>query len=328
MRLGVVETAHWSPLWGSDARTASWATLSFPRRSYVIDLLEPGERLFASVAGALLINPGTPFRRDPRYRADLANDFLAFDPTLVREVASAWDPAASDREAAPFPAVGIALDTPAFRIHRLLLDYAASADEPDPLVVEETGVLLLRHLLATAYQGLHTTRPSKASTTRPSKASTTRPSKASTTRPSKASTTRYHREVVEEAKEYIGAHLSRPLRLAEIARAVGVAPAHFCVVFRRMTGQTVHEFVRELRLRTAYDRLPEYRGSLTDLALGLGFSDGSHFSASFREWFDEPPSRVSQRAVDDDSVRLLSALTRACAAEFERSPKPVRRPPR
>lgn len=303
VRLGVVETARWSPLWGSDARTAAWATLSFPRRSYVIELLGPGERLLASVAGALLVNPGTHFRRDPRYRADVANDFLAFEPTLVREIAAEWDPAVRDCEDAPFPAVGIDLDPLAFRIHRLLVDYALSAEAPDPLVVEETGVLLLRRILADTYR------------------------RRGSVRPKRVATARRHREVVEDAKEYIAANLSAPLRLGEIAREVGVAPAHFCVVFRRVTGQTLHEFVREIRLRTAYDRLPEYRGNLTDLALGLGFADGSHFSTSFRERFGEPPSLVSRGRSQRDRLRRLGALTRECTTEFERSRKPARRLP-
>jgi AraC-like DNA-binding protein len=47
-----------------------------------------------------------------------------------------------------------------------------------------------------------------------------------------------------------------------------------------------------LRLRTALERLPLSAGELTTLALELGFSSHSHFTASFTREYGVPPSSV------------------------------------
>ncbi len=119
-----------------------------------------------------------------------------------------------------------------------------------------------------------------------------------------------HRTSVEDAREYIVANLSEPLRVKEIAAAAGVAPAHFCGIFRRTVGQTVHAYVRERRLRAAYDLLPDFRGNLSQLALEVGFAGASHFSGAFRQQFGETPAAAGDRLGADDPSVILDALAR------------------
>ncbi len=96
-------------------------------------------------------------------------------------------------------------------------------------------------------------------------------------------------QLIRRAKEVLEAELENPLRLADVARAVGASPAYLTAVFRRVEGTSLHQYLIQLRLAHALVELP-HAGDLTALALDLGFSSHSHFSATFRRSFGCTPS--------------------------------------
>jgi len=285
--IGVVQTAHWSTLWGKDACTADASSISFPRHSYAIELVAQKRRAFATPGNALLVNALTEFRRDAAYRRDVDNDFLSFAPSVLEDVIREWEPERADRSGALFAQTEVPLDVTSFRIQRLLVSYLLSTLDPDELVVEDVAILLLRRIVRRVYElrGL-------------------------TLSPKKSSTRRAHQEAVEGAKEYIWANLDRALSLKAIGEAAGVSPTHFCGIFRTFEGQTIHGYVRDLRLRTAYDRLPDYGGNLTQLALEVGFANGNQFSTVFSGEFGEPPSAEVKRDKRGSPSMFLAALAK------------------
>jgi AraC-like DNA-binding protein len=102
--------------------------------------------------------------------------------------------------------------------------------------------------------------------------------------------------LVRRTKLFLDAHAFRPLRLVEVAGAVGASPAYLTDVFRRIEGVPLHKYLVQLRLSKALIELP-HANDLTELALDLGFSSHSHFSAAFRRAFGCTPSafRTSAR---------------------------------
>jgi AraC-like DNA-binding protein len=102
----------------------------------------------------------------------------------------------------------------------------------------------------------------------------------------------------------MAARLGTAVTLRDLAREVGCSPYYLCRVFRRATGRTIHGYREQLRLRTALAALAD-GADLTTLALDLGYSSHSHFTASFRKAFGTPPSRVrgslTSRASPDQS---------------------------
>jgi AraC family transcriptional regulator len=108
------------------------------------------------------------------------------------------------------------------------------------------------------------------------------------------------RRLVDRTKQFLGAHLSETLHLAHVAQAVGSSPAYLTDVFRRIEGLSLHRYLVRLRLARALVELP-HTDDLTTLALDLGFSSHSHFTASFRSTFGCAPSvfrrstRIQQR---------------------------------
>ena len=104
------------------------------------------------------------------------------------------------------------------------------------------------------------------------------------------------RRLVRATKEFLQAHIGNPIRLRDVARAVGASPTYLTDVFRRVEGVPLHRYVMQLRLSRALVELP-HTADLTTLAFSLGFSSHSHFTAAFKRAFDCTPSefRLSTR---------------------------------
>jgi AraC-like DNA-binding protein len=75
--------------------------------------------------------------------------------------------------------------------------------------------------------------------------------------------------------------------LDQLAADVGLTRFTLARAFRRATGRTVHRYREDNRLAHAVQRLDE---DLTELALDLGFSSHSHFTARFRARLGLTPS--------------------------------------
>lgn len=84
------------------------------------------------------------------------------------------------------------------------------------------------------------------------------------------------------AVDYLHARYAETPTVGDIAEAVGVHPAHLSRVFRQHKGKTVGDYVRQLRIEAARERLAGSDLSLGEIALLAGFSDQSHFSRLFR----------------------------------------------
>jgi AraC-like DNA-binding protein len=96
--------------------------------------------------------------------------------------------------------------------------------------------------------------------------------------------------LIRRTKEFLEAELANPVRLGDVGRAVGASAPYLTHVFRRFEGASLHQYLTHLRLSRALDELP-HANDLTTLALDLGFSSHSHFTAAFRRTYGLTPSR-------------------------------------
>jgi AraC family transcriptional regulator len=97
---------------------------------------------------------------------------------------------------------------------------------------------------------------------------------------------------VERAREWLAEDPGRDAGLEDIARAVHCSPFHLARTFRRHTGHTLHGHRTRLRMTLALTRLQDGASDLAALALDLGYSSHSHFSAVFQRTFGCTPSRM------------------------------------
>jgi AraC-like DNA-binding protein len=105
---------------------------------------------------------------------------------------------------------------------------------------------------------------------------------------------------VARIKAYVLAHLGDPgLKVSTIAHAIGLSPSYLHKVFQR-EATTLDRWIWERRLDACYGLLadPSIGHNITEIALSNGFSDGAHFSRSFRRRFGISP-RAHRRAANE-----------------------------
>ncbi len=96
------------------------------------------------------------------------------------------------------------------------------------------------------------------------------------------------------ATQFIEAHAHEPLGLERVAREVGLSTYHFLRIFSRVLGVTPHQYLLRTRLRSAARLLREREGTVTEVALRVGFADLSNFVRTFHRTFGTPPGRFRE----------------------------------
>ena len=94
----------------------------------------------------------------------------------------------------------------------------------------------------------------------------------------------------------IEANLDADLSLESLAGESGYSRAHFLRMFRATTGVTPHQYVLDLRLKRAQERLRQASSSIIDVALSCGFSSQSHMTTVFRRYLETTPGEFRRNA--------------------------------
>jgi AraC-like DNA-binding protein len=113
--------------------------------------------------------------------------------------------------------------------------------------------------------------------------------------------TRNTTELVARAKDFLSRNTSVRVRLADVARALGVSPAILAPAFRSVEKISFYQYALGLRLRRAAALLGTSR-DLATLAVDLGFASHSHFSTAFLRWAGSTPSAFRARVRADEAV--------------------------
>lgn len=90
-------------------------------------------------------------------------------------------------------------------------------------------------------------------------------------------------QLVIAAKEYIFKHLGNDITLGEIAWHLGKSEEHLARVFKRETGKSVFDCVREMRINRAKTSFLSPNMTLTEIAEHCGFNSLSFFSRTFKQ---------------------------------------------
>ena len=110
-----------------------------------------------------------------------------------------------------------------------------------------------------------------------------------------AGSTRARQRLVDRAK-LLASDLTRRWTLAEIASEVGGSPIYLTQAFKQVEGMPLYRYHLRLRLARALDLIADCE-DVAALALDLGFSSHSHFSAAFRQAYGRTPSEFREAAL-------------------------------
>ncbi|MCI8515398.1 MAG: response regulator [Hungatella sp.] len=88
--------------------------------------------------------------------------------------------------------------------------------------------------------------------------------------------------VAKKAQAYIQQHYSEPLLLSDIAALFKLHPNYFSLLFKKQLHVTVRDYILQLRISKAKEMMADPSLRLLDIALAVGYQDGSHFNRAFK----------------------------------------------
>ena len=249
-----------------------------------------GRRVVADPSQVLFFTAGEPYRVSHPVPGGDDCTVFAFRDDVLLETIGTVDPGVQDRPHAPFArthglaGAGTLLPERALR-HRL------GNGKPNALEIEERALALLGDVA-------RNTSPEAA-----------RQSGDALQPRARAATARLRGEWVEATKLLLAARPEANPTLANLARGVGCSPFHLARLFRQAQGIPIHQYQLRLRLVLALERLLDGSTSLLALALDLGFTSHSHFTAAFRRAFGITPSAFRRSATNRRLAEMRKNLT-------------------
>ncbi len=238
--------------------------LVFPREPVIIRHLDKRPRV-ADHNTIMYYNRGQEYVRDPLSPYGDLCDFFGFAPGLIFETLESLAPGLAASDSTPFRLPAGPCRADLYLRQRRLVQTLAQTPDPDPLMVEELALGILHDSLADAADSWQPATPEAGGTARK------------------------HRDMVHHAQSILGRQFHEPVSLAALAAKVFSSPYHLCRVFKQVTGQTLHQYQRQLRLRASLARLAEPAMTATEAGIDLGFCNPSHFSQAFRQAFRLTP---------------------------------------
>ena len=92
----------------------------------------------------------------------------------------------------------------------------------------------------------------------------------------------------------IETNFAEKLNFRLLALRAGVSPEHLNRVYRKKTGKTISEALKERRLEAAETLLRNSGMKITEIALRSGFHDPSYFSREFQKKYRIAPGLFRQ----------------------------------
>ncbi len=271
LRIGTFYCPPWYASFGDTGPIGGYL-LVFPRTS--VSITHDGRSpIVADPNVVMFYNHGQIYRRGKLSEQGDLCDWFSFCPQVVVEVIRPFDPAVQDHPHTPFGFTHGPSDPQSYLLQRLVVEHLQTEISPNRLFVEETMLMLLHRLTAHVYQlkgGLKQVLES-------------------------AVTRQQHRELIHAVKTVLATQFAEDLTVSHIAQEVYSSPYHLCRIFRQYTGQTIHNYLNQLRLRTSLNYVAQSDMPITEVGIALGYSSHSHFTQAFRQTFGTPPSHFRRK---------------------------------
>jgi AraC-like DNA-binding protein len=176
--------------------------------------------------------------------------WCAFPQSFVHEMRMALQKEYLDIFDKPSPTVLYGSVQFGNRLRTLLELMRSAAEEPD--YPDKLYLALVLHYIKSAYQA-------------------------------QSSNTRPQNDTVERICTYLSENYTQKLTLSEVAAQFYLSPYYLSRLFRRVTGQSIVDYINNRRIEAAQRLLEETDLSINDVAEQTGFSTAAHFRRVFRD---------------------------------------------
>jgi AraC family transcriptional regulator len=101
--------------------------------------------------------------------------------------------------------------------------------------------------------------------------------------------------------DYIDAHLDEEHSLDKLSQVAYFSPFHFHRIFKALTGETINNYVKRIRLQRAGSMLiSDYERPVSEVAALCGFNSTAVFCRAFRDHFGTSTGMFRKRFLEED----------------------------
>ena len=103
------------------------------------------------------------------------------------------------------------------------------------------------------------------------------------------------KRIILQVQRYIEDHYSdAALSVKEISKAVYLSPNYMSNLFKRETGASLVEYIRDIRIRHSISLLRDDSLKLYHIALKVGFTDANYYTKMFKKVLGVTPSEYKE----------------------------------
>lgn len=103
------------------------------------------------------------------------------------------------------------------------------------------------------------------------------------------------RNVILKAVEYINSNFKKDIMLEEVAGVVNISSFYFSKIFKEYTGKNYVDYITDLRIEVAKEKLKEGIVSIKEICYEVGYNDPNYFSRVFKKVEGLSPSEYKSK---------------------------------
>lgn len=96
--------------------------------------------------------------------------------------------------------------------------------------------------------------------------------------------------IIRDIEKYISNNYSQDLTINAIAERIYLTPQYLCKIYKKETGNTINNYITDLRMEKAIKLLHIRSLKLYEIADKLGYKDANYFARVFKKHYDMNPS--------------------------------------
>jgi two-component system response regulator YesN len=96
-------------------------------------------------------------------------------------------------------------------------------------------------------------------------------------------------KIAAQVKQYIDLHYAEKVNLEELADLIPISRSYLAVLFKQSTGQTIWNYLVEVRMNNAKLLLLDQQLKIYQIAHKVGYENSEHFSKLFKEYYGVTP---------------------------------------
>lgn len=101
---------------------------------------------------------------------------------------------------------------------------------------------------------------------------------------------------LQKVMHYVEDHIAEPdLRIEDVCDSVGLSRAQIYRKMKALTGYSMADMIREVRLKRAQQLLRDKKFNISEIAFMVGFSDVNYFRKSFKAKYGQSPSDYAKQ---------------------------------